>query len=124
MDGARQIAREVLTALSVLALVFLSFMPPALSLSPAGDQAPGAHFSAASIGSSTCGDTGQPAGSAQHGPCHSACGTACADLPPPPAEVHPVGFARHLADGAAVNIHISAKGAPRSNSRGPPFRSV
>lgn len=114
MRLVRDIFEEVIKALAVLALVFLSFAHQPVAVAQPDD---GLHWSVADL--SYCGSAPDGEGD-RHMPCH-ACRVGIADLPPVPCVVEPayVAFADtgfELGDDFAVSQH----GFSPANPRAPP----
>jgi len=115
----RQIGKDTIAALAVLALVFLSFGHAPSSAAVAAPVA--SNYTPVSV-LSFCGNgaPGDPHG--LHGPCH-ACRVSAAVLPPPPSDAEPA----FLSFGAAAFV-IEDEGALRRFhadgycSRAPPRR--
>lgn len=117
LNSAQQIIREFITALSVLALVFLSF----------GHQPPSANYNDVAVDAyqvavlSFCGDGPANGDHSLHGPCH-ACRSYIAALPPAPCDAEPayatsLAIVHHNADDTIRVSHVTE----RYNPRAPPI---
>lgn len=105
----KQIAAEFLSALSVLALVFLSFGHQPVSSANASTNLQAYQISALSF----CGDSGPADGHTSHAPCH-ACRISFADLPPAPCEAEPA-----FASFVRLNINPTDDAHPLAISSNP-----
>lgn len=113
MGIVRDIAKEAVKALAVLALVFLSFAHQPVQV-PTGDDG----FSFAVSDLSYCGAVDGDAGG--HAPCH-ACRVSLADLPPPPCVAEPAYLAFATLDYApADSVAFAQPGYTLRNPRAPP----
>ncbi len=88
MHLTRQIAKETLTALVVLALFLLSLAPHQVTAQPFD----GAAYSAGNPVVIFCGGDPSGDGGGAHAPCH-ACRVSVVVLPAPPCAAEPVDFA-------------------------------
>ena len=112
MLNARNMGRELLHALVVLALVFLSFAHAPVVAASAGPDT-----LTATLDMSYCGDT--PDDPKAHAPCH-ACRIGGADLPPPCNIAIPVAMLADVAYGALPALHLPAEPLGTATARGPP----
>ena len=116
MGLARDIGGEVLKALAVLALVFLSFAHQPVAVAHPDD---GPRWALADL--SFCGTA--PDGEAGHMPCH-ACRAGVADLPPAPCVAEPAYVAFIDASFALGDDSPAAQhGFAFANPRAPPARA-
>lgn len=114
MLTARQTGVEVLRALVVLALLFLSF-----AHNPASAATPGPDTLTAALDLSYCGDL--PDDPRAHAPCHACRIGGGADLPPSAAIALPVAVIAGVAYGAMPVLAPPAAPARAFNARGPPL---
>lgn len=103
---------ELLHALVVLALIFLSFAHTPVAAAPAGQDT-----LTAALDMSYCGDT--PDDPRAHAPCH-ACRIGGAALPPPCDIAVPVVVVAAVAYGALPILHLPAEPLGSATARGPP----
>lgn len=114
MLTARQTGIEVLRALCVLALIFLSFAHTSVaSAGPVPDTL------TAALDLSYCGD--MPDNPKAHAPCHACRIGGGADLPPPCTIAVPVALVADVAYGALPVLQQPANPARPFNARGPPL---
>ena len=114
MLTAQQTGTEVLRALCVLALIFLSF-----AHSPVAAAASGPDVLTAALDMSYCGDI--PGDPKAHAPCHACRIGGAADLPPPCAIAVPVAVVADVAYGAMPLLSLPATPIHSFNARGPPI---
>jgi hypothetical protein len=108
----RQTGVEVLRALCVLALIFLSFgHTPVTAASSSPDVL------TAALDMSYCGDL--PDDPRAHAPCH-ACRIGGVDLPPPCDIAIPVAMLADVAYGALPTLSLPAEPLGTATARGPP----
>lgn len=114
MELVRDIFGEVIKALAVLALVFLSFAHQPVAVAHPDE---GTHWSVADL--SFCGSAPDGDG-AGHAPCH-ACRVGIADLPPAPCVAEPafVAFAEVGFD-LGEELAVEQPGFSPANPRAPP----
>lgn len=83
MRQLRQIGSDMLSAVLVLALVFLSFAHTPLAGTPSADQLASLALTSVAAADVPCGN-GRADDTATHAPCHACRLGAAADLPPSP----------------------------------------
>jgi len=111
--NARNMGRELLHALVVLALIFLSF-----AHAPLAAETTGQDTLTAALDMSYCGDT--PDDPKAHAPCHACRIGGGADLPPPCDIAVPVAVVADVAYGALPTLHLPAEPLGTATARGPP----
>ena len=112
---ARQTGIEVLRALCVLALIFLSFAHTPVTAATAGPD-----VLTAALDMSYCGDL--PDDPKAHAPCHACRIGGGADLPPPCDIALPVAVVvASVAYGATPSLSLPAAPIHSFNARGPPI---
>ncbi len=110
----RQTGLEVLRALCVLALIFLSF-----GHAPVTAAASGSGVLTAALDMSYCGDL--PDDPRAHAPCHACRIGGSADLPPPCSFATPIAVVATVAYGATPVLVEPATSSSPFDARGPPF---
>lgn len=110
---ARQTGIEVLRALCVLALIFLSFAHAPVTAAVAGPD-----ILTAAVDLSYCGDL--PDDPRAHAPCHACRIGGGADLPPPCGFAVPVAIVADLAYGSMPVLVPPATSFRPFDARGPP----
>lgn len=113
MLTVRQTGIEVLRALCVLALIFLSFGHAPVTAATSGPD-----VLTAALDMSYCGDL--PDDPRAHAPCHACRIGGGADLPPPCEIALPVAVVAHVAYGAMPALNPPATPIYSFNARGPP----
>ena len=113
MLNARNMGRELLHALVVLALVFLSFAHAPVAATSAGPDT-----LTAALDMSYCGDSPDDPGA--HAPCHACRIGGGADLPPPCGIAIPVVVIADVAYGAVPTLHLPSEPLGTGTARGPP----
>jgi hypothetical protein len=111
---ARNIGEELLRALVVLALIFLSF-----AHTPGVAAEAGPATLTAALDMSYCGD--MPDDPRAHAPCHACRIGGGADLPPPCAIAIPVVVLADVAYGALPALLLPAEPLGTATARGPPL---
>ncbi len=113
MLTVRQTGVEVLRALCVLALIFLSF-----AHAPVTAAAGSPYVLTAALDMSYCGDL--PDDPRAHAPCHACRIGGGADLPPPCDIALPVAVVADVAYGAMPSLSLPATPIHSFDARGPP----
>jgi len=111
---ARQTGVEVLRALCVLALIFLSFAHAPVTAATSGSD-----VLTAALDMSYCGDL--PDDPKAHVPCHACRIGSGADLPPPCAIALPIAVVADVAYGAMPSLNLPAAPPNSFDARGPPI---
>ena len=111
---ARQIGIELMRALCVLALLFLS-----LAHAPLTVPATGPGTLTAVVEASYCGD--QPDDGKAHAPCHACRIGGGADLPPPCGLMLPTALTADVAYGAMPVLSLPAQAQAAYAARAPPI---
>lgn len=114
MPTVRQTGVEVLRALCVLALIFLSF-----AHAPSTAVTSGPDVLTAPLDMSYCGDL--PDDPKSHAPCHACRIGGGADLPPPCDIALPAAVVADVAYGAMPSLSLPAAPIHSFNARGPPI---
>ena len=111
---ARQIGIELMRALCVLALVFLSFAHTSLAAPLTGPDT-----LTAAVDASYCGD--QPDNTKAHAPCHACRIGGGADLPSPCGPMLPVALIADVAYGGMPVLSLPAQAQAAYSARAPPL---
>jgi hypothetical protein len=111
--NAHNMGRELLHALVVLALIFLSFAHAPVSVAASGPDT-----LTAALDMSYCGDT--PDNPKAHAPCHACRIGGGADLPPPCDIAVAMVIVADVAYGALPALHLPAEPLGTATARGPP----